>query len=79
MPSVDILDKLSEIFNVSIDYLLGKTDIKNIVPENDNIWDAFDIFIDNYTPPTETQKEQIKGMLEIILKENKKDIQNEEE
>lgn len=29
MPSVDILDKLSKMFNVSIDYLLGKSDIRN--------------------------------------------------
>lgn len=28
MPSIDILEKLSEIFNCSIDYLLGKSDIK---------------------------------------------------
>ena len=29
--------------------------------------------INNYTPPTDTQKEQIKAMIEIILKDNKKD------
>ena len=29
MPSVDILEKLSEIFNVSTDFLLGKTDKRN--------------------------------------------------
>ena len=29
MPSIDILEKLSEILNCSIDYLLGKSDIKN--------------------------------------------------
>lgn len=29
MPSIDILDKLSKIFNVSTDYLLGKSDIRN--------------------------------------------------
>lgn len=28
-PSLEILVKLSEIFNCSIDYLLGKTDIRN--------------------------------------------------
>lgn len=30
MPSIEILDKLSEIFNCSTDYLLGKSDIKNL-------------------------------------------------
>lgn len=29
MPSIDILNKLSKIFNVSTDYLLGKSDIRN--------------------------------------------------
>lgn len=29
MPSVDILEKLSKVFNCSIDYLLGKSDIRN--------------------------------------------------
>lgn len=30
MPSIDILEKLSKIFNCSIDYLLGKSDIRNL-------------------------------------------------
>jgi repressor LexA len=29
MPSIDVLDKLAKTFNCSIDYLLGKSDIKN--------------------------------------------------
>lgn len=29
MPSIDILEKLSKVFNCSIDYLLGKSDIRN--------------------------------------------------
>ena len=29
MPSIDMLNKLSEILDCSIDYLLGKTDIRN--------------------------------------------------
>lgn len=29
MPSVDILEKLAKLFNVTIDYLLGKSDIRN--------------------------------------------------
>ncbi len=33
--------------------------------------------INNYIPPTQTQKEQIKAMVEIILKENKKGISDE--
>ena len=29
MPSIEILNKLSEIFNCSIDYLLGKSNVRN--------------------------------------------------
>ena len=32
-PSLEVLLKLSEIFNCSIDYILGKSDIKNIEEE----------------------------------------------
>ncbi|MCI8470329.1 helix-turn-helix domain-containing protein [Romboutsia ilealis] len=72
-PSLEVLVKLSEIFNCSIDYILFKTDIRNPQEPNDPLGLAqigFDI--NNYTPPTETQKEQIKVIIETILKDNKK-------
>lgn len=72
-PSMEVLIKLSEIFNCSIDYLLGKTDIRNPEQSNDPLGLAqIGFSMKNYVPPTETQKEQIKAMIEIILKENKK-------
>lgn len=75
MPSVDILEKLAKLFNCTTDYLLGKSDIRN--PEenqNDPLGLAKVGFsMDEYNPPTDTQREQIKGLLEIILKDNKKD------
>lgn len=41
MPSVDILEKISELFNVSTDYLLGKTDKNNTISfEEDEIYIA---------------------------------------
>ena len=30
-PSLEVLVKLSEIFDCSIDYLLGKTDVRNFI------------------------------------------------
>lgn len=69
--------KLSEYFEVSTDYLLGKSDIRN--PEkkakNNDLLDlaSMGFNVDNYTPPTSTQKEQIKGLIEVVLKDNKKD------
>ena len=73
-PSLEVLVKLSEIFDCSIDYILCKSDTKN--PEkNDELLELSKIGFNkkDYTPPTETQKEQIKGLLEVILKDNKKD------
>lgn len=71
-PTSEVLEKLSDVFGVSLDYLLGKTDVRN---NNDDPLGLAKIGfnINNYTPPTQTQKEQIKSMIEIILKDNKKD------
>jgi transcriptional regulator with XRE-family HTH domain len=67
--------KLSEYFNVSTDYLLGKSDIRNPEKVDDSLLDlaSMGFNADNYTPPTSAQKEQIKGLLEVVLKDNKKD------
>ena len=75
VPSDDIKLKMCELFNCSLDYLMGKSDIRN--PEenqNDPLGLAKVGFsMDEYNPPTDTQREQIKGLLEVILKDNKKD------
>lgn len=74
IPSDDIKFEMSKIFNCSIDYLLGKSDIRN--PEQAEVVNeellkvGFDM--KDYNPPTEKQKEQIKALLEVILKDNKK-------
>ncbi len=74
-PSLEVLVKLSEIFNCSIDYLLGKSDIRNPKQENDINEELLKVGFDmkDYNPPTDKQKEQIKALLEVILKDNKKD------
>lgn len=67
--------KLAEYFGVSTDYLLGKSDIRNPEKAQDDPLGLAKIgfSMDNYTPPTEKQKEQIRDLLEVILKDNKKD------
>lgn len=68
-PSLEILVKLSEIFNCSIDYLLGKSDIKNIAEE----------FNFAYHKETEgLSDEDIKEALRIY-KEIKKNIAKNED
>lgn len=74
MPSIDVLSKLSEVLDCSIDYLLGKSEERN--PEKSDPLGLAKIgfSMKDYTPPTETQKQQIKGLLEVIMKDNKKDV-----
>lgn len=74
-PSYEVLLKLSELFDCSIDYIVNNSDIRNSKQESD-INDAliqvgFDM--KEYNPPTEKQKEQIKALIEVVLKDNKKD------
>lgn len=62
-PSAENLQKLAVFFNVSTDYLLGKTDILDSVPEID-----LDTAIDNSvafdgTPITDDDRETIKNYL----------------
>lgn len=74
MPSIDVLSKLSKVLDCSIDYLLGKSDERN-PKETDPLGLAKIGFnMKDYNPPTETQKQQIKGLLEVIMKDNKKDV-----
>ena len=55
--------------------LLGKSDIRNPEKEQEDPLGLAKIgfSMDNYAPPTEKQKEQIRDLLEVILKDNKKD------
>lgn len=65
---------LSKLFNCTVEYIAGKSNVRNPEPQEDPLGLAkigFDM--KDYTPPTETQKEQIKSLIEVILKDNKKD------
>lgn len=70
-PSMEVLIKLSEIFNVSIDYILCKTDIRNY----DNIdKELINIGLNknDYNPPTKEQQEKIEEFAKFVLKDNLK-------
>ena len=71
--------KLSEYFNVSSDYLLGKSDIRKPEIQNEDLLDLAKVGFtkDNYNPPSDKQKEQIRTILETILEDNKKDNKND--
>lgn len=73
--SLELVKDFANLFGVSTDYLLGKSDIRNPEKTQEDPLGLAKIgfSMDNYTPPTDTQREQIKGLLEVILKDNKKD------
>lgn len=71
-----ILDEITEIKENSINNieLLAKYDIQNSQQINDPLGLAqIGFSMKDYEPPTETQKEQIRIIIETILKDNKKD------
>ena len=74
-PSLEILIKLSEIFNCSIDYLLCKTDIRN--SKEINIDDADVAFASGVKALNETNKMIIKNTLEALLAKQEQDNKGE--
>ena len=66
---------MADYFGVSTDYFLGKSDIRNPEQQEDPLDLAkIGFSMKDYNPPSETQKQQIKGLLEVIMKDNKKDV-----
>ncbi len=67
--------KIADFFGVSTDYLLGKSDIRNPGKKGNDLLDltSMGFSTESYAPPTPSQKEQIKGLIEVVLKDNKKD------
>ena len=56
----DTLLKLSKYYNVSIDYLLGKSDIRNPEIEIDKDKINIGLSTKDYNPPTKEQQEKIE-------------------
>lgn len=68
----DTLLKLSNYYNVSIDYLLGKSDIRNPEIEIDKDKINIGLSIKDYNPPTKEQQEKIEEFAKFVLKDNLK-------
>lgn len=71
-PSVEILVQMSEIFNVSIDYILGRTNIPNITSEPLEIAASTKNNVD-LSEVSDRDKEIIMNIIKTSKKENKKD------
>lgn len=67
--------KLAEYFNVSTDYLLGKTDIRNSGQQIDDILNEAMIGMSKaeYDKLTETQKKQIRDFAIFVKNQNEGD------
>ncbi len=70
MPSVEILDRLSEIFDVSVDYLLGKSETIKLSDEDIN-------FIQGIKKLSETEKEIIRNTMDAFLGKQEKNENKE--
>lgn len=74
-PSLEVLVKLSEIFNCSIDYILCKTDIRNPGEQIDSVLNEAMIGMSkkDYEKLTETQKKQIRDFAIFVKNQNEGD------
>lgn len=74
--TVDILSKIAKALDEPIEKLVAFSENKDYSPQQqeDPLGLAKIGFnMKDYNPPTETQKEQIKSLIEVIMKDNKKD------
>lgn len=71
--------KMCDLFECSMDYLTGKSDVRKPEIQNEDLLDLAKVGFtkENYNPPSDKQKEQIRTILETILEDNKKDNKNE--
>lgn len=78
--SLELIKDFANLFGVTTDYLLGKSDIRN--PENDIDFDPDKLRIGlskkDYENITEEQIKQIEELAKVILKDNLKNKKKEE-
>ncbi len=67
-PSYDVLKKIADIYNVSIDYLLGRTDIKNY--EEYTIAAHTD---DRTQQLSDEDRKQLDDFIDFLIAKSKKD------
>ena len=75
IPSDDIKLKMTEIFECTLDYLMGKSDIRK--PEKlDTELLNIGLSKKDYNPPTKEQQAKIEEFAKFVLKDNLKKKEN---
>ena len=69
--SPETIIKLSDFFNVSTDYFLGKSNIRNPEKLDKELLDI-GLSKKDYNPPTKEQQEKIEEFARFVLKDNLK-------
>lgn len=62
LPKLGVVEKIADVLGVSVDYLLGKTDIRNVGQQIDEVLNEAMIGMSKteYEKLTDTQKKQIR-------------------
>lgn len=76
MPSIEILNKLSEILNCSTDYLLGKSDIRNPEKIDENKLNI--AFSSGFDGLNDTNKSIISATIAGLLAKQKEEEKNKD-
>ena len=73
--NLGLLKKIADILNVSVDYLLGKTDIRNPGKQIDDVLNEAMIGMskEEYEKLTETQKKQIRDFAIFVKNQSEGD------
>lgn len=69
-PRIEIVSKIAKYFSVSVDYLLGHTDVKQLISKEEfekNLLNSE--FVKKYAPLTEEQKKTLNSLIEVWEKE----------
>lgn len=68
MPSVEKLQALAVYFNVSVDYLIGNTDVPEVNRESETLAQAG---LDAFASLSPAEQEQIRSLVETLAAKNK--------
>ena len=72
-PPIETLRKIADLFNVSLDYLLGKSEYKNFADEYSEIQEKYGIVDESKKPATEGELDNM--LIEQLLSLSSEDMQ----